>query len=283
MSKAYIKGKDSLKSNVPGYPSDVSGHVLLANIHQQQDHQVSVEITAGSVEYLRGPVDMIKWKEVHTFHDAIKAAIVRAGLAPAERLVSAPYLLHLKSGWNPGIQLWSDASGNHEIDIQKVDVVVQAVLAGLQRDAANDAADIFCDAELDSVQQHAVHDVIQETLVSAGGKKLAQPLHVQSGQRSQLIKGKLGAKPSRANFHPEEVILKGVFDGFSLEKRELTFKSDEKMIHINFEKEIVSLVEIAKAASEKRMCVVRTHRTISLRGEDVFAYLPEGVFRLSGV
>lgn len=278
MTRKEFKNEDGSKSNLPKPQFDTSGCVLLADIHQQQDHQVSLEITAGSLEYIRGPIDMIKWKEVHTFHDALKSAIARAGLAPVEQLVSAPYLLRQQSGWNPGMQLWADTTSN-DIDLQKINVIVTAVLAGVQRDAANDTLDIFFDTVLDSVQKQAVREVIFETLVFAGGKKLMLPMHVQVGKQSQTIKGKLGAKPSLANFHPDPMVFTGTFDGFSLEKRELTFKVDEKIIHLNFEKEIVNLIEVAVAASEKRVCAMRTHRTISARGEDVHAFLPEGAFR----
>ena len=58
------------KSKITPFTGDAAsrgleGHVLLASFLQSQDMQMSAELSEGAVQYLRGPVDMVKWKELY--------------------------------------------------------------------------------------------------------------------------------------------------------------------------------------------------------------------------
>ena len=256
----------------------LKGHVLLGSFLQSQDLQMSAELSEGSVLFLRGPVDMVKWKELHIFHDTLKAAIVLAGLVPSELLCCAPFIRKAASGWSPGLELWADASQNSCIDYKKIETVKDLVLAGLTRDAANDADD-FASMDLELTERVAVQQAVAESLGSIGGKKLSEPVYVQTEGHPLKIEGKLGAKPSQANFHPIEENICGSFIGFDLYKEELFFQAGEKRIQINFGKIPIDLVEVARAARDRRECTVRTHKIISPNGRDEYAYLPDVPFK----
>lgn len=256
----------------------LEGHVLLGSFLQSQDHQMSVEVSGGAVQYLRGAVDMVRWKELHIFHDAIKAAIVLAGLIPPELLRCEPFLTKTESGWSPGLELWADTSQNGCFDLKKIETVKEMVLTGLTRDAANDVED-FGSMDLELKERVAVHQAVAETLGSMGGKKLSEPVYVRTEDDFLKIEGKLGAKPSQANFHPVEENLCGSFIGFDLHKKELLFHTGEKRVLINFDQIQVDLLEVARAAKDGRECTVRTHKTIGRDGREEHAYLPDDPFK----
>jgi hypothetical protein len=256
------------------------GHILLTSLQQSQEHQITAEVSGGAVQYVHGPVDMVKWKDLHIIHDAIKAAIVRTEMARPELLKCEPYLLTMGSGWNPGLELWGDASEGAGFDIQKINIVVDVLLAGLKRDAVNDADDIGM-MDLDPIQREAMRQVIRETLHATGGKRLAQPVDVRAGESELRLEGKLGAKPSQANFHPVQTTLSGRFAGFDLQKKELLFLTPERCVHLNFEPQQVDLLQVTRSAIEELDCEVRTHQTTGRNGRHDHAYLPDIPFKSS--
>src|SRR2546422_7969590 len=167
---AAIKSKKTVATvSSDSARAHMSGHVLLASFQQAQDHQMLAEVSGGTVQYLRGPVDMVKWKELHIIFDAVKAALVLSDLAPSQLLRCEPFLFKSESGWNPGLELWGDTSHGHVFDSAKIKTVVEVVLAGLKRDAANDAEDMGA-TELQAPERAAVRQVITETLGISGGK-----------------------------------------------------------------------------------------------------------------
>lgn len=256
---------------VPADP--MPGYAMLVNLQQLQDHQVSLAMSGETIDCIRGAVDRIRWPELHTVLDAIKAGLVRASQVVAERLVCTPYLTIQGSGWSPGLELWVELQDERTIDLKKVNAIVELVLIGLQRDFSNTTND-FATELLEPIEREAVRQVVSETLSSAGGKRLALPIFVQLDQQPLLkLDGKFGAKPSQANFHAEERILNGRFVGFDLTKNELLFLTAEKKIAVNFDPRQVDLQDIASAASNGRDCTIRTHRTISANGSDVHAYV----------
>lgn len=259
-------------------PPSVLDHELLVSLQQSQDHQMSVDVSEGAVQCLRGPLDMIKWKELHVVHDTIRAAVVRAGLAPSDILKCEPYLLKTASGWNPVLELWGRTSQDQDFEFEKIRVVVEAVLAGLKRDIANDADDL-CTSTLESSEREAVHQVITEALSVNGGKKMAVPVHVSVKECLLTLNGKLGAKPSQANFHPTDDPLLGRFSGFDIEKKELIFRTSGRSVLMNFEPTLVDLIEVARAAIEGRELTARTHKTIARDGREDHAYLPDEPFK----
>jgi hypothetical protein len=259
-------------------PPVMTDHVLIVSLQQSQDHQMSVDLSEGTVHCLRGPLDMIKWKELHVVHDTIRAAVVRAGLAPPDSLKCEPYLVKTATGWNPVLDLWGRISPDQDFEFEKIRLVVEAVLAGLKRDLKNDADDLFVSA-LKSSEREAVHQVITEALSLNGGKKLAVPVHMSIKENVLTLIGKLGAKPRRANFHPTEVPLHGRFSGFDLEKNELIFRTPGKCVLMNFEPSLVDLISVTRAATEGRELVVRTHKTIARDGREDHAYLPDEPFK----
>lgn len=256
----------------------VMDHVLLVSLQQSQDHQMSVDLADGAVHCLRGPLDMIKWKELHVVHDTIRGAVVRAGLAPSDILKCEPYLLKTSTGWNPVLELWGRASRDHDFEFEKIKMVVEAVLSGLKRDIENDADDL-CISTLESCEREAVHQVITEALSLNGGKKLAVPVHVSVKERVLTLNGKLGAKPSQANFHPTDDPLLGRFCGFDIEKKELIFRTSGRCVLMNFEPSLVNLLAVTGAATERREIVARTHKTIARDGREDHAYLPDKPFK----
>lgn len=277
---AAIKGNKTVATvNSDSAPAHMSGHVLLASFQQAQDHQMLAEVSGGTVQYLRGPVDMVKWRELHIIFDAAKAALVLSDLAPSPLLRCEPFLFKSESGWNPGLELWGDTSHSHVFDFPKIKTVVEVVLAGLKRDAANDAEDMAA-LELQGIERAAVRQIIAETLGASGGKKLAEPVHVTVEHSTLKVEGKLGSKPSQANFHPLEEKLSGRFSGFDLDKRELLFSTASKRIFLNFERLQVDVLEVARACLEGRDCEVRTQKTTARDGRENRAYLPEAPFRL---
>ena len=247
--------------------------VLIVNLQQMQDHNVLLSTSEGATDCIRGPVDRIRWPDLHTIKDAICASLVRANQVASENFESEPYLWKQKSGWNPGLEIWLNTSGDFPIDIKKIHLIVESLLAGLQRSAVNNADD-FCSADLLAADREAVRQIVSETLGVAGGRRLAQPIHIQLDNQPTLkMAGKFGAKPSLANFHPQETVLDGKFVGFDLTKKELLFSTVEKRININFDQRQLNLEHISRLAINEQQCVVRTHRTIASNGQEVFAYL----------
>lgn len=259
-------------------PPSVMDHVLLVSLQQSQDHQMSFGVSEGAAHCFRGPLDMVKWKELHVAHDTIRAAVVRTCLAPSDILKCEPYLLETAAGWNPVLDLWGRKSLDHNFEFEKIKMIVEAVLAGLKRDTENDADDL-CISTLEPSERAAVHQVIKEALSLNGGMKLAVPVHVSVKERVLTLNGKLGAKPSQANFHPTEDPLLGRFSGFDIEKKELIFRTSGKCVLMNFEPSLVDLLAVARAATERRELVARTHKTIARDGKEVHAYVPDEPFK----
>ena len=268
----------SASSAEPASAHSLLGHILLTSLQQSQDHQITAELSGGAVQYVRGPVDMVKWKELHIIRDAIQNAVVRTGLVQPELLKCEPYFLTTASGWNPGLELWGDNSQGQGFDLRKIKIVVDAVLAGLQRDAGNDVDDIGM-MDIEPVEREAVYQVTHETLCAIGGKRLAQPVVVRTGESTLRLEGKLGSKPSQANFHPVQNALNGHFAGFDFDKKELVFLTPEKRVYVNFEPLQVDLIAVTRAVLEGQECVIRTHRTTSRSGQHDFAYLPDAPFK----
>ena len=264
--------------------SDPFGHILLASFQQSQQHQITAEVRGGEVQYLHGPVDQVRWSELHIVLDALQTAVVRTGLAQPESLKCKPYFVTTAAGWNPGLRLWVDTSQNQSVDTQKIRTVIEAVLVGLKRDSIDDAGDFsmldFSMLDISPIEREATCQVIRETLKITGGKRLAQPVDVVNGESLLRLEGKLGAKPSQANFHPIVKVVAGQFTGFDLQKKELLFSTLEKCLHINFNPQDVDLVAVTHAAIDGRSCELRTHQTTARNGHYDYAYLPDSPFKV---
>jgi hypothetical protein len=255
------------------------GHVLLTSLQQAQQHKMSADVAEGEVVCLRGPLDLVKWRELHVGHDAIRAALIRAALVPTELLVTEAYLLNHGQAWNPVLELWADESQGDGFDIQKIHAVVEAVLAGLHRDAINDIEDL-CEVSLDPVERHAVHQVVQETLAVIGGRRLSVPVHVHVHASTFSLSGKLGRKKSRLNLHPSEESFSGQFLGIDIDPPELRFQADQRTIRMCFARPVVDLKAVLDAMLAGEQCEVRTQKTIAENGREVHTYQPDGAFRL---
>ena len=252
--------------------------VVLVTLHQQQGFQVSVDVAGGAIQCIRGPLDMVKWKELHTLYDAIRAAIVRAGLAEPELLECEPFLLKTVTGWNPVLQLLGNDSDDQTYDLRRIKEIAERTLVGLKRDAANNSDDLLAD-DLNETQTGAVREVVLEVLNGNGGKRFTTPVHVVVDDQEFKLDGKLGAKLNCANFHPQEVRLTGKFFGFDGQKGELFFLTESGQIHINFEQDLVDLLAVVQTYLDRKECEIRVHKTISKQGAAVYSFLPDGTLK----
>ena len=261
--------------------SHMSQHVFLASLRQAQQHKMSADLAGGEVVCLRGPLDLVKWKELHVPHDAIRAALARAGLVPAELMVSQAYLLKYGNIWNPVLALWANESQGHHFDLKKIHAVIEAVLAGLQRPAENDVEDI-CEIVLMKEEREAVHQVVRETLNTIGGRRLVEPVVVHAGESMFELGGKLGAKKSKVNLQPIEASFEGRFTGILVDPMLLLFKTERTTVELSFAPEVVDLDAVFNAMRAEVDVSIRTHKTTSASGREIHVYQPEVPFKAAG-
>lgn len=259
-------------------PSHLAGHILLARLQQNQRYNISVDMTGGEVVSMHGSLDLVKWTELHVAHDAIRAALVRTGLVSASLMVLEIYLLNFDSDWNPALELWANQLDGQRFDLQKIYAVIEAVLVGLRRDASNDVDDM-CEVSLDAVERQAVHQVVKETLNEIGGRRLVEPVSIEVGGTTLSLEGKLGAKQSKLNLHPREERLTGRFVGIKVDPAELLFKTETKALSLSCARPLVDFQAVLNASLSGEICEIRTQKTISVGGREIYTYQPDGPFR----
>lgn len=262
-------------------PLHLSKHIFLTSLRQAQQHKMSADLNCGEVVRLRGPLDLVKWKELHVPHDAIRAALVHTELVPSDLLVSEPYLLNYQGMWNPVIELWGNQSQGHDFDMIKIHAAVEAVVLGLTRSGENDVEDI-CEVVLEKEQREAVHQVILETLNVIGGRRIAAPVLVHAGEVMLELGGKLGAKKSKINLQPVDTIFKGRFSGIKIDPCVLIFKTNGMNVDLSFAIELVDLGAVLDVMLAELELEVRTQKTITSSGREVYVYIPQQTFLKEG-
>jgi hypothetical protein len=256
----------------------ITERVLLATIEQQHGYDMLAAYDGDEVTRFTGPLDVVRWTELKMLLHAIKSGVVRANLVSANEIHAVPNFSLGEAGWSPAMDIRANVSLPSTIRIHKAKTVVELILVGLKRDAANDAPDLHTDM-LNSEEIAAVQEVIGETLAASGGKRLSVPLTIGVFGTVFELKGKLGVKPSLANFQAVPEQFCGQFVGFDGETRELFFRTRDKRVVMNFEPTLVDLREIVRACLEKKECLVRTHKTIARNGAEVHAYIPDKPFK----
>lgn len=202
-----MKTKNSSQAFREIQSSGFADRVLIAKLQQIQEHHVLLSSRAGSTDCIRGPVDKIRWSELHTLTDAIRSVLLRTNQVPAENIECDPHLWKQDSGWNPGVEIWLRFNSDFPVDLKKIHSVIESLLVGL-RQSVSYTRDDFFSTDLPSVDRSAVGQIVSETLGMSGGRRLAQPIHIELDNRPTLkMEGKFGAKPSRANFNVQEVLI----------------------------------------------------------------------------
>lgn len=122
---------------------------------------------------------------------------------------------------------------------------------------------------------------MKETLATVGGKQISAAIGVFTGDKQITFSGKFAVKPSKAVFDPVEETINGRFVGFDDEKKELLIQTESKQIRVNYSPVQICIVEVAKAVKKARQYTIRTHRTTSRCGIDVFSYVPDAANKLN--
>jgi len=128
----------------------------------------------------------------------------------------------------------------------------------------------------------AVLAVAEETLIKSGGHALKKPMSVLVDDKIELtLCGRLGAKPSRANYVPTPEVLTGTFRGFvnDHKQRALLFGlNDSTNIEVGFvelqlESGVLNLTHIVALNLSQAQCHVETIKTTDSIGKTVYEFV----------
>ncbi len=285
MSKKKVKKSTGQKPEVIFEKVDLKsfeqeGRTILASLQQKQLVHIDQQQDEVGGTYLRGDFDMVNWKDLSNMGGAIKSTLVAVGIAENELMYSMTLLYRTSDHWNPVWILLGTNTPDKAYDSQLVDKIVEAVVVGLGQNASGRIDDISI-TTLDTSVQPVVKRVVNETLQKIGGKKIIAPIAVLLEQRHATLEGKLAPKPSQAVLTPTLMQLKGKLTAFDTETSEISLRTSDKKIAINFNPTFVDLIKLAQVIVGKQDVSISANKTISVRGTAVYQYVPDKKLNLS--